>query len=382
MSSTASARRPPSSPDLGHHRLDGDAVRARGSAAVPAVAAIAKPERDEAPGHLEPGRLVPVGQREEHGARRRAARSPAAIWLLAKASPKVASIPITSPVERISGPSSGVDAGEAVEGQHRLLHADVAERLDGGRAAAPSSRSSAERGARPSPGPRPWPAARRSPWRRTARCGSPAGWPRARRPAPSFTAYCTLTRPDARRARRRWPGCGARCIVERRRRARVWRRERAGRVARVHARLLDVLHDPADRAPRRCASRTASTSTSTASSRKRSTSTGRSARQPALAAERAGRQLAPSTRLERRRRRRRSPSPARRARSSAAPAPGSRPARPPRSASSTRGGRAARRLGDARAGRTARSTARGPRPGRSTPGCARARARAGAAGRA
>ena len=29
---------------------------------------------------------------------------PAAIWLLAKASPKVRSMPITSPVERISGP--------------------------------------------------------------------------------------------------------------------------------------------------------------------------------------------------------------------------------------------------------------------------------------
>ena len=57
------------------------------------------------------------------------------------------------------------------------------------------------------------------------------------------------------------------------------RRKGAGRVARVHARLLDVLHDTGDEhlAGR---SRTASTSTSMASSRNRSTSTGRSADTP------------------------------------------------------------------------------------------------------
>ena len=32
---------------------------------------------------------------------------------------------MTSPVERISGPRIGVDAGEAREGQHRFLHRDM-----------------------------------------------------------------------------------------------------------------------------------------------------------------------------------------------------------------------------------------------------------------
>ena len=48
---------------------------------------------------------------------------PAPSWLLAKATPKQRSRPITSPVERISGPEQHVDAREAGEREHRFLHA-------------------------------------------------------------------------------------------------------------------------------------------------------------------------------------------------------------------------------------------------------------------
>ena len=53
----------------------------------------------------------------------------AAAWLLAKAVSKCLSMPMTSPVERISGPSresTTLPSGgaEAAEGQHRLLDRD------------------------------------------------------------------------------------------------------------------------------------------------------------------------------------------------------------------------------------------------------------------
>ena len=44
-------------------------------------------------------------------------RVPAAIWLLAKASPKVTSTPMTSPVERISGPSRVSTPGKRSKGR-------------------------------------------------------------------------------------------------------------------------------------------------------------------------------------------------------------------------------------------------------------------------
>ena len=52
---------------------------------------------------------------------------PAPIWLLPNAIAKSRSMPITSPVERISGPEHRIDAGEAGEREHRLLDRDVAE---------------------------------------------------------------------------------------------------------------------------------------------------------------------------------------------------------------------------------------------------------------
>ena len=43
-------------------------------------------------------------------------RSPAASWLLANARPKVRSMPMTSPVERISGPSTVSTSGKRLKG--------------------------------------------------------------------------------------------------------------------------------------------------------------------------------------------------------------------------------------------------------------------------
>ena len=60
----------------------------------------------------------------------------------------------------------------------------------------------------------------------------------------AFTAYCTLMRPTTSSSvamARVWPSMTA--IVSAAERV---RRQRAGRVAGVHARLLDVLHDAAD----------------------------------------------------------------------------------------------------------------------------------------
>ena len=76
---------------------------------------------------LHDARLVGVAHRNEGGAGASAACVPPAIWLLAKASGKAASMPITSPVDLISGPSTRVDVREAGEGEHRLLHRDMVE---------------------------------------------------------------------------------------------------------------------------------------------------------------------------------------------------------------------------------------------------------------
>ena len=54
-------------------------------------------------------------------------REPAPIWLLAKATSNVRSMPITSPVERISGPSTVSTPGKRANGKHRLLDPDMAE---------------------------------------------------------------------------------------------------------------------------------------------------------------------------------------------------------------------------------------------------------------
>ena len=47
---------------------------------------------------------------------------PAAVCALAKASPKLSATPITSPVDFISGPEHGIDAGELAPGKDGRLH--------------------------------------------------------------------------------------------------------------------------------------------------------------------------------------------------------------------------------------------------------------------
>ena len=88
----------------------------RGGRRCRSVATSAKPEVGEAPGH----------RRRRRPCRGRRARRtpcppagsglPAAVWLLAKASPKLASMPITSPVERISGPRTVSTSGKRLKG--------------------------------------------------------------------------------------------------------------------------------------------------------------------------------------------------------------------------------------------------------------------------
>ena len=154
-----------------------------------------------------------------------------------------------------------VGAGEAVEREHRLLDRDVRARGVLGQV------QLARAARRASPGTRAWPAAARSPWRRTARSATRAGWPRSRRASSPSTANCTLISPTM-------PSASAMSrvaradLVEHLGAERV-RRQHAGRVARVDAGLLDVLHDRR-RSSTSSPSQSASTSTSIASSRKRS----------------------------------------------------------------------------------------------------------------
>ena len=93
---------------------------------MPSVAAMEKPSALKAPGHLEAGRLVPVGQREEHRAR---VGQPGARRHLAlgegEAEGDVDAHDLAGRAHL--GAEQRVDPGEAVEGQHRLLDAHVVE---------------------------------------------------------------------------------------------------------------------------------------------------------------------------------------------------------------------------------------------------------------
>ena len=68
--------------------------------------------------------------------------SPAAIWLLAKARPKVSSMPMTSPVERISGPSTRSASGKRLNGSTASLTATWP--VTGGRSSPSSRRAASE----------------------------------------------------------------------------------------------------------------------------------------------------------------------------------------------------------------------------------------------
>ena len=145
-------------------------------------------------------------------------------------------------------PEHRVDVGEAVERQHRFLH----RRRDRLR---PAGGAALRRGAR---------RASRRPSARAATfaSGTPValltngtvrlarGFASMTNTLPSFTAYCTLSRPTTSSA----PASARVCcsIVCSTGRGERRRRDRAGGVARVHAGLLDVLHDAADEALRRC----------------------------------------------------------------------------------------------------------------------------------
>ena len=104
------------------------------------------PTRNRAPRTRAP-RPPPPACRGRRGRRRRPRRReggcPAAIWLLAKARPNVRSMPITSPVERISGPSSESTSGKRSNGRtasFTLTWPGAGRRR---RASRPSARSSA-----------------------------------------------------------------------------------------------------------------------------------------------------------------------------------------------------------------------------------------------
>ena len=196
-------------------------------------------ERLQQRGEHRRGRLVAVAHREERARRRVGSGRPAARSALLKAVGKSGPMPITSPVERISGPSVG---------------SAPANRWNGSTAAftlvcstSPSVRSIG----------RPRAARQAAPTRSRARgLGDERHRPRGSRvgldhvdPADPWTANWTLISP-------RTPSASAIAAVWRRSSsstllAQRHGRDDAGRVARVHARLLDVLHDRADHGARR-----------------------------------------------------------------------------------------------------------------------------------
>ena len=264
-------------------------------------------------------------------------RLPAAAWLFANARPNVRSIPITSPVERISGPSTVSTVGKRSNGSTASFTATCPPAAGSGNT--PVSRSSA------SVAPTMSRAA-------TLASGTPVA---------------LLTNGTVRLARgfasmiQTWPSLhrvlhveqtddvervGERARVRLDRREHVGgerrRRDRARGVAGVHACFLDVLHDPADEHVTGAVAQRVDVDLD------RVLEEAVDERRPfrgeaALAAEAAGGRERRPSRGGARRRRRRSPSRGRRARTTAARAPGSRcPARPrPRRRGSRRRRRAA-----------------------------------------
>ena len=217
--------------------------------------------------HRQQARLVAIVHREERRALRAAAGAPAPSQRLGEGRRRsLGSHPITSPVDFISGPSTGSTPGKRLNGKTGALTntagtAGSSVKPDLLEASSPPSRCDA-----------------------SATSGTPTalamnGTVREARGLTSSTntspsshreLHVHQARPrPAARARR---SAMSRIVVERRRRDAV-RRQHRRRVAGVDARLLDVLQDAA-RPPRACRRQSRSRSTSTASSRKRSSSTG------------------------------------------------------------------------------------------------------------
>ena len=119
-------------------------------------------------------------------------RVPAASWLLAKARPNVTSTPMTSPVERISGPRTASDSGKREKGSTASFTAMWPLRT--GAARRPSARSSA----RVSPAMIQAASLASGTPRALATNGTvrlARGFASITKTWPAFTAYWTFTRP-------------------------------------------------------------------------------------------------------------------------------------------------------------------------------------------
>ena len=167
--------------------------------------------------------------------------TPAAAWALAKAVGKSRAMPITSPVERISGPSSASEPSKRSNGSTASLTETCS----------PKPRPSRSRGSSSSEidSPSMMRQASLASGRPTAletngTVREARGLASITYSSPACTAYCTLSSPTTpiSSASSR---VGRADLLEHLLPERV-RRQHAGAIARVDAGLLDVLHDPAD----------------------------------------------------------------------------------------------------------------------------------------
>ena len=197
-----------------------------------------EPEPGERSGDRHDRGLVGVAHREERRAARSAAAAPPPAppsrtrWAGRRRTPsprRSSASPARAPGSLPGKRANGRTAALTLTCAGRTLgrQCEVGDRRARRRACTPPRRGSA-----------------RSPSTRTGPSATRAGWPRARRPCPSATASWTLIRPTvpSAGASRRTTLSTSRAVVAVERR----RGQHAGRVARVDARLLDVLHHGGD----------------------------------------------------------------------------------------------------------------------------------------
>ena len=201
-------------------------------------------------------------------------RLPAAAWLFTNASPNERSMPMTSPVERISGPRIVSTSGKRPNGRTASLTETCPPVA--GSCRYPLARSSARVAPTMS---RAAILARGTPvallTNGTVRLAR--GFASMIQTRSSRTAYCTLSRPTTSSA----PASAAVCAsIVASTRPTAWAAESRtrSRPECTPASSMCSMIPPMSTSPSQ--SRSASTSTSTASSRKRSTSAGRSAERP------------------------------------------------------------------------------------------------------
>ncbi len=162
---------------------------------------------------------------------------PALACALANAIPKLSSKPIASPVDRISGPSSGSTSGSLLKGNTDSFTATPPTGISSG---SPKSASFSPTISRAAMRASCTPVALLT--KGTVR--DARGFTSITYTCPSNTAYCTLIRPITPSASAKRRVCSRITSICRSRQP--VRREDAGAVARVDAGLLDVLHHPAD----------------------------------------------------------------------------------------------------------------------------------------